>query len=321
MVARHFVAAVPLLTALLPTAMGQLPKRVERCLPYPTLLQEIRELQQSDPEPRLTRVHVVEVEFDPPDSIPANIQAEIVRQLRSQVFERYASPTYLQELAQEIAEVGVTGALQNDGYFKSKAITKLIALENSGADTEAAATIHATPGMQYRTGVVRFESADNDVPLAISPEVLRQMIPLQTGALFSVERVRTGIENLTRAYQRKGYVDMLPQPNPVMDEIHERIDLVFRIDQGIQYRVGSIEFLGASKVLRERMTTSLAKLGEVFDGLRLEEFIRENRAILPPNASKDDLKMKRDVRAKTVALLFDFRTCPQESTYESHNSR
>jgi outer membrane translocation and assembly module TamA len=313
MVTRRFLAALPLLTALLPPAMGQLPKRVERCLPYPTLLQEISEMQQSDPEPPTTRVHVVRVDFDPQDSIPANIRAEISGQLRSQVFERHTSTTYLRELAEEIAEVGVTGALQNNGYFKSKATANLITLENSGADTEVEVTIRATPQKQYRTGVIQFESADNDIPLAMSPKVLRELIPLQVGALFSVERVRTGIENLRRAYQRKGYVDMVSEPNPVMDETHQRIDLVFRIDQGVQYHVGSIEFLGVSKVSREKMMMLLPKLGEVFDGLRLEEFIRKNRTILPPDASRDDVNVKLDVRAKTVALLFDFRTCPQIS--------
>jgi hypothetical protein len=55
------------------------------------------------------------------------------------------------------------------------------------------------------------------------------------------------------------------------------------------------------------------ELGEVFDGLRLEEFIRENRAILSPDASRDDVNVKLDVRAKNVAVLFDFPTCPQIS--------
>jgi len=315
MVTRRFLAVLPLLTTLLPGVMGQLPKRVERCLPYPTLSQEISEMQQSNPEPRLTltRIHVVSVEFDPQESIPADIRAEISGELRSEVFERHASATYLQELAESIAEVGVTGVLQNNGYFHSKATSELIVLGKSAADTKVAVTIRATPGNQYRTGDVRFESANEGVPLGLSPEVLRELIPLKPGAIFSAESIRTGMENLMRAYQREGYIDMVPEPIPVADESHKTIDLVIRIDRGVQYHVGSIEFLGVSEDSREKMLTSLPKPEEVFDGRRLVEFIRENRAILPPDASADDVSIKRDVRAKTVALLFDFRTCPQES--------
>lgn len=313
MLARRFLPVCPLLAVFLPSAMGQLPKRVERCLPYPTLAQEIREMQTPDSEPPQVRVHVIRVEFNPEDGIPASIRGEISTQLRNQVFERYASTAYLKELAEEIAEVGVIGALQNRGYFKARATAVVTPLRSEGADIRVAVSISATLGTQYRTGNVRVESADADVPLGISAQLLRELIPLRRGELFSAEKVRTGMENLTRAYSREGYVDMVPVPKTAIRESLKAIDLVCRIDQGPQYRVANIEFLGVNNVTADELRESLPKSGEVFNESRLEEFFRVKRAILPTDATSDDVKITRDVRTKTVAILFDFRACPPDS--------
>jgi outer membrane protein assembly factor BamA len=147
----------------------------------------------------------------------------------------------------------------------------------------------------------------------MSPEVLRGLIPLQTGELFDVENVRGGLRNLTLAYGREGYVDMTAEPDFQIDEAHETIDMVLKIDQQAQYRVGSIEFLGVDTVTREKLMKSLPKPGDVFDGTRLEEFFKVNRAVLPADVSGDDVNVKRDPKSKTVAILFDFRTCPPHS--------
>ena len=147
----------------------------------------------------------------------------------------------------------------------------------------------------------------------MSAEVLRELIPLQRGELFNVERIRAGLENLTKVYAREGYVDMTPGPDFEIDEAHESIDMVVKIDQQAQYRVGSIEFLGVNTVTRGKLMESLPKPGEIFDGTRLDEFFKVSRAILPSDASKDDVNIKRDLKTRTVAILFDFRTCPSHA--------
>jgi len=278
------------------------------------LAQEIRDMQTSDPVPPRVRVHVIRVEFDSNDGIPADAREELSTELRSHVFERDGDTADLSDLANEIAEVDVRGALQNRGYFTVTATAKLTELQSEGAEISVAATISATPGTQYHIRDIRIESANIGFPLWMSPEVLRELIPLQRGELFNVERIRTGLKNLTQVYAREGYVDMTSGPEFAMDEDHEAIDMVLKIDQQAQYRVGSIEFLGVNTVTREKLMESLPKPGEIFDGTRLDEFFKVNRAILPSDASiNDDVNIKRDVKSRTIAILFDFRTCPSHS--------
>jgi hypothetical protein len=308
---RGLLPVVPLLAACIPFAFGQLPKRVEKCLPYPTLAQEIRDMQTSDPELPRVSVHVIRVEFDSNDGIPADAREEISAELLSHVFEPEGDTADLSDLANEIAEVGVRGPLQNRGYFTVTATAKLTELQSEGAEIGVAATLSATPGTQYHLRDIRIESADIGFPLWVSPAVLRELIPLQRGELFNVERIRTGLKNLTQVYAREGYVDMTAGPEFEMDEDREAIDMVLKIDQQAQYRVGSIEFLGVDTVARGKLMESLPKPGEIFDGTRLDEFFKLNRAILPSDASiNDDVNIKRDVKTRAVAILFDFRTCP-----------
>lgn len=311
MLLRRLLSVAPMLVTCIPSALGQLPKKLEKCLPYPTLAQEIREMQP-EPEPARARVrvHVIRVEFDSNDGIPADARQEISAELRSHVFEPDADSAYLSDLANVIAEVPVTEAFRNRGYFKISATAKMTELWTEGTDVSVGVVISAAPGRQYRTGDIRIESADPDRPLAISPEILRGLIPLQRGEPFSTGRVRSGFENLTLAYARQGYVDATPEPETQVDEERGTVDLVVKIDQQVQYRVGTIEFLGVDSMTREKLIESLPKPGEIFDSTKLNEFFKVNRAILPSDASRDDVSVRRDPKARTVAILADFWTCP-----------
>jgi outer membrane protein assembly factor BamA len=272
------------------------------------LAEEIRQIQPADPVPPIS-VRVSHVEFDRNDGIPENAKEEISAELRSHVFHPDLDTAYLDDLAKEIAEVNVRGTLQNDGYFKSISTAKLTITNSQGAEINVAAMISAEPGPQYRAGNIRIESADGS-SLQFSPAVLRGLIPLQIGDLFNVGTIRTGLDNLRRAYVREGYVDMTAEPVTAIDEVHDIIDMVVKINQEAQYRVGSIELLGVNAVTQQKLLESLPKSGQIFDGTRLEDFFKRNLTVLPEDVSRDDVSVKRDPKSKTVSISFDFRTCP-----------
>lgn len=312
MSARGLIPAVPLFVMFVPLAFGQLPKRVEKCLPYPTLTQEIRGMQRPDP-PRRVNVSVARVDFDSGDGTPTGVREEISKELQGRNFEQEPGTDYLNELANEIAEVSVRGALQNQGYFQATATAKLAVLQSGATEISVAAVISASPGPQYQAGDIRIESADDRVPLEMPAEKLRDLIPLQRDELFDVERVRAGLRNLTAAYGRLGYVDMTVEPEFQIEDAHNLIDMVLKVDQQAQYRIGGVEFLGVNAATRAILVKSLPGPGEIFDVTRLEEFFRVNQAILPSDASRDDVIVKHDPKSGTVAILFDFRTCPPHS--------
>jgi|SRR5438874_8938461 len=121
MLVRRLLSVAPMLLTCTLCALGQLPKKLEKCLPYPTLAQEIREMQ---PPPMRARVHVVRVEFDSNDGIPADAQEEISGQLQGRVFEPPLESAYLNNLENEIADVGVRGGAPRSRLFRSDCSSK-----------------------------------------------------------------------------------------------------------------------------------------------------------------------------------------------------
>lgn len=55
-------------------------------------------------------------------------------------------------------------------------------------------------------------------------------------------------------------------------------------------------------------------MGDIFNNERLDGFFKENKAILPSDASREDLQVLCNVKEGTVDLKFDFRTFPQPHT-------
>ena len=46
----------------------------------------------------------------------------------------------------------------------------------------------------------------------------------------------------------------------------------------------------------------------------MEQFLKENRAVLPPDMALDeDMNIRRDVYAGMIDIVFDFRACPGAS--------
>src|SRR6266513_874681 len=108
MFVRRLLPVAPLFLLCVPHTFGQLPKRLEKCLPYPTLAQEIREMQSA---PTRVRVHIICVDFDSNDGIPQDAEEEISAELRRRVFDPEADIFFMQDTAYEIAEAPVRGAL------------------------------------------------------------------------------------------------------------------------------------------------------------------------------------------------------------------
>jgi hypothetical protein len=84
------------------------------------------------------------------------------------------------------------------------------------------------------------------------------------------------------------------------------INLVMRLDQGKPYRVGKVEFLGLNEIMQNELTPRL-KPGDVFNRNLVDEIIKRNRPLLPPDASWDDVSVQRNTKDGTVDILFDFR--------------
>ncbi len=295
---------------------AQLPKRLERCLPYPTYAQEIRDMDEEIAakmemeEPRrpieqLQNIIIDEVQFDGPIHISDSDRQQLVSEMKQRDFSDAT------DWMGEVQEIGVKGMWRNRGYFEVEATAKEEIVRKDSAGEHVLVIIHVDEGPQYRLGAIRFQSSDPDEPLAFRSEELRKLIPMSQGDIFSAEKIREGLDALKRLYGSEGYIDFVAEPLTDIDDGPEhRISLVMELSQEKQYRVGKVEVFGSNPAI-EMFLKSKLKPGDIFGSRTIEKFLRENKAALPPDISPEDFQFHRNVKNGTVNVRLNVQTCPQ----------
>jgi len=290
---------------------AQLPPRLQRCLPYPTLAQEISEMQAetNPPEPAslpAREVVIASVQFAPGTHISGSVRNRVVWSIKSVRLVDDSKLVWLQELQ----EVGILGALQDSGYFRAKVKANAHLLEGNEKRRLYALILHIEEGQQYRLGDVRFKSPPDSSPLAFSESELRTHVPMKRGDIFNVSKMREAIRQITYLYAANGYIDMVPTPETENDDAGGRLDLILIIDQGKQYRIGTLEFLGLDQRSQHQLRPKLRQ-GQIFNPRLVDELLTANKSILPSDASQDDLTITRNTKDGVVNLSFDFYSCDQ----------
>ena len=154
---------------------------------------------------------------------------------------------------------------QNRGYFKvvvDEPKTEIhdtghkgfhIPLLQAGAGKAVNITMPIEEGDRYRLGKITFKGNK-----AITNTVaLRGLIPLKDGDIFSREKIAKGIENMRKAYGQFGYINYTGVPDTTFDEDKKLVNVEFDIDEGKQFYVRRIEFVGNTttrdKVIRREL--------------------------------------------------------------------
>ncbi len=120
-------------------------------------------------------------------------------------------------------------------------------------------------GPRYSRGKLSF----TDVELFRVPDqVLGPVFAMTEGAVFDIEKLRKGMENLKKLYGEFGYIDFVAEPSFEFrdDESPPLIDLNLAVDEGKQFFVRRIEFDGNNttrdKVIRREI---LLDEGDMFN--------------------------------------------------------
>jgi outer membrane protein insertion porin family len=142
--------------------------------------------QPSDPE-----ILVAGVTFSGFLRMPVSDQDEIAASITERTYGA-ASPD---EVTQEALEVARSG-WQDRGYFKVQVNGYSTTLAGTSASRRISLSIYMDEGLQYRLGGIAFKNnrAVSDA------EALRTLFPVKDGDTFSREKIKTGLENLSKAY-------------------------------------------------------------------------------------------------------------------------
>jgi outer membrane protein assembly factor BamA len=249
------------------------------------------------------KIVVDEVQFDGATHLTGADHDQLIASLAGHEFD--ADHDWLAEPLET-----VRAFWRDRGYFRVNVTADEKNLETDSTRRRVALTFHVEEGPQYRLKDVGFRSSDVDVPLVFPPEQLRKMVPMADGNILSVKEIRDGLDAFRRFYGSQGYIDSVSTISTEIDNASHQISLLFWLDQGRQFRVGTIEFVGkhpeAQAILRSQL-----KVGEIFSETTVKNFYEQNKPLLPVGATRSDSYATRNQKSGTVSLIFDFRDCPR----------
>jgi len=217
------------------------------------------------------KVKVGKIKFEGNKNIKTRVLRAAMKNLRpvgiphSIFLENIFSKTYDATKLEEDTE-RVRAEYQNRGYFKmnvpGEAKTEIhdtghkgvhVPLMQAGAGKAVDITMPIEEGDRYRLGKITFK---NNKAIPNSP-ALRSLFPLKDGDIFSREKISKGLENLRKAYGEYGYINFTPVPNTTFDDDKKVAFLDIDVDEGKQFYVRRIEFVGNTttrdKVIRREL--------------------------------------------------------------------
>ena len=243
--------------------------------------------------------------------------------------EELFSKTYDSAKLEEDKE-RIRDAYQKEGYFTAKALEHTVKLHSTGGalggfhipllkenhvGQAQDITIPVEEGQRYYLAKMNFEG----VKLFRSTEFLGRLFAMNKGDVFSTEKLRNGIKNLTKVYSQFGYIDYVGEPQIDVVPQSNKIDLTINVDEGKQFFVRRIEFTGNTttrdKVIRREL---LIDEGDVYNStlwdasiLRLNqlgyfETLKENEAFSlnrNPGTNTVDINLKVKERGKNSISL------------------
>jgi outer membrane protein insertion porin family len=253
--------------------------------------------KEQDPGPEIS---IVEVAFSGSLELRVSDQEQIAASVKQQNYGY--SPVGAIDKALERVRAG----WHDHGYFKVEASADARTLTSSPASQRIALTIHIDEGVQYRLRKMTFKPSGG----AIDVGVLRGLFPMKDGDVFSRSKVAAGLENLRDAYGELGYVNFISIPNTTFDDETKMADLDVELDEGKQFRVGSINILGLDESAQDQLLEEFPmNRGEVYDQTLFSQFLSKNASRFAPLTVNDLSRL--DEKEGLVALAVDFRPCSE----------
>ena len=131
-------------------------------------------------------------------------------------------------------------------------------------------TIPVNEGPIYSWG--KAEWSGNQV---LSAQQLDDVLGMKPGEVANGKKFDRGLSEVRKAYGKSGHIEAHTKPTPEFDDTGPRVKFKIAVDEGPQYRMGTIEFKGFSVEDAARLSKNWdLKSGEVYDQSHGDRFIR-----------------------------------------------
>jgi outer membrane protein assembly factor BamA len=173
----------------------------------------------------------------------------------------------------------------------------------SGACTGAAVTLAVNEGVPYT-----WDRAEWTGNAALSSQDLDAVLPIKSGEVANVMRIDDGVRRVHAAYGKQGYIGQRATYTPRLDETTRKAVFEIKIEEGLQFRMGTITFAGLSEsdaaLLGRRWQL---KPGAIFDASYFDKYYAEEiQPRLPRGSKPPGMETRVDEANRVVNIRFVF---------------
>ena len=133
-------------------------------------------------------------------------------------------------------------------------------------------TIPVNEGARYSWA--KAEWSGNQV---LSSKELDDALGMKAGEVANGKKFDTGLKEVQKAYGKSGHIQALMKPTPEFDDAATNVTFKIAVNEGPQYRMGTVEFKGFSAEDAATLGKKWAlKSGEVYDQTYVSQFLRSD---------------------------------------------
>lgn len=251
------------------------------------------------------KINIVGVEFRGDNSLSDAARTKLAETIqRSEIEVSPEEPdTYW---ANVLRAQTINKPLHAQGYFMASTEVTPYLVKAEPGQRSYIVSFTIENGPEYRVRALQVLNAT-----VFKPRELREKIPLEPGEIHNPDKIWGGIQSIERLYISKGYIDTTAGVTTSVDHSERLVDVFVEVREGKQYRVGTVKILGLTSQAMD-LLRSIPKPGQIFDSRSVEDFLKENKDVLPVDASENDVStLPNNSEDGTVEILFDFRRCPK----------
>jgi outer membrane protein assembly factor BamA len=254
----------------------------------------------SNNSPTDSEVSIRDVTFSGFIQMPVSDQDEIAASIKQKTRGPNADDVLEEALER------VRAGWQDRGYFKVKVSGEERPAPKGASGPQIVLFVHIEENAQYRLGGIAFK---NNRSLTNS-ERLREVFLMKDGDAFSREKIATGLNDLRRVYGEYGYANYTGVPATTFDEEKKLGYLTIDIDEGKQFFVSDIRFVGLDAAGQKRAARELAlKPGDVYNTRLWERSLPRIESLFPSCDCKGAGQLSLDEKRGKVALTLDLSPC------------
>lgn len=202
-----------------------------------------------------------------------------------------ADPEYSRQSTRAFPRYGLYPIYREQGHLRASFGVPVAKPDSKSGCEGVDLTIPVNEGPKYSWA--KPEWSGNQV---LSAAELEDALGMKPGEVANGKKFDKGLSEVKKAYGKHGHIEPNMKPEPEFDDAAPKVTFKIAVNEGPQYRMGTIEFKGLSAADTAALSKKWAlKSGEVYDQTYIARFVRADASEIISRLVRERLSQGKPV--------------------------